>query len=562
MRALLVWLLMAGVAASLDRHPWTEATEAEDGCFVVETNTFPEVAKEIAAHLRRAQVFYEDRFGPLEGARPMRLVLFRTRDEYLRFGEGVSGAVGHFDGALDRCALIWDGTLGETGWPVAVHEAAHHWFRRRHPDARPPSWYGEGIACHFEGLLDPLAEDGAARLRVRAAQAALEEGEAKLDLLLASRAQVRTGRLVLDGGEADAPGLPPTRFYGLAWSLVHFLATDARYKSEFRRFEMRLFAARPHPGMEETLARTLLAEECGDLKPIEERWHEHIRALAEPKPAPVAPVYGWELASKNPYVRYGALRRLGGMPLPKDLRPGVLLCLQDTDLAVRAAACRSLAGSMGEDAVAGMMEALDLGDADMKDAAMRALAFPGATAAVPRLLEEKQDRLGALRALATIGDARSNHLLAAALEDPLLPAGLRARCAETLAKFAEATPHLRAALADASPAVRTAARTGLDRAATAAAAPAPPLDPSKLKRLLAILEDPSVDRRDACKELGRARAEEALPALKRLCRVQVEERVRLEAARALVAITGETRGFEPGQGASAREAAYRAWAEE
>lgn len=559
MRVLLLWLLASSAAAApLDRHPWTEGSEAEDGRFVVETNTFPEVARDLVTHLRRAQTFYEDRFGPLTDARPMRIALFRTRAEYLKFGEGVAGAVGHFDAALDRCALVWDGTLGETGYAVAVHEAAHHYLRRRHPDARVPSWYGEGIACYFEGLLDPTSEQGVARLRVTAAQAALESGEANLDLLLASRAQVRTGRLVLDAGDKDAAGLPPIRFYGLAWSLVHFLATDARYRDAFRRFELRLLAARPAPGSEETLAKTLLSEECGDLAALEARWRDHIRALPEPARPPAAPVYAWELESPNPYVRYGALRRLGGEPLPKDLRLGALACLGDRDLAVRAAACRALSGSMGEDAVAGMIEALDLGDPAMKEDAMRALAFPGAAAAVPRLLAEKEDRVGALRALATIGDPRSNQLLAAALEDPLLPAGLRARCAETLAKFAEATPHLEAALADASPAVRTAARTGLQRAAEA---PAPPLDPKRLERLLSILEDPSVDRRDACKELGRARAVDAVPALKRLCRPQVEEGVRLEAARALVAITGETRGFEPGQSATAREAAYRAWSE-
>jgi HEAT repeat protein len=558
MRALLVWLLMASTAASLDRHPWAEATEAEDGCFVVETNTFPEVAREIAAHLRRAQVFYEDRFGPLPDARPMRVVLFRTRDEYLKWGEGVSGAVGHFDGALDRSALVWDGTLGETGWPVAVHEAAHHYLRRRHPDARPPSWYGEGIACWFEGLLDPTAEEKVARLRVRAAQAALESGEANLDALLATRAQVRTGRLVLDAGDTDAPGLPPTRFYGLAWSLVHFLASDPGHRDGFRRFELRLLASRPHPGYEETLARTLLAEECGDLAALEARWREHIRKLPEPKPVAATAVYAWEFSSRNPYVRYGALRRLGAGPLPFDVRSGALPCLRDDDIAVRAAACRALAGAMGEDAVEGMVEALDLGDPEMKESAMRALAFPGAAAAVARLLDEREDRLGALRALATIGDPRSNDLLAAALEDPLLPAGLRARCAETLAK-AGGAPRLRAALDDTSPAVRTAARTGLDRAA---AAPAPPLDPAKLERLLAILDNPNANRADACKQLGLGRAADAVPALKRLCRARVEDAVRLEAARALVEITGETRGFEPGQGASAREAAYRAWAEE
>ncbi len=550
MRVLLVWLALASASAALDRHPWTEATEAWDGCFVVETNTFPEVGREVAAHLRRAQAFFEDRFGPVDARRPMRIALFRTKDEYRRLGEGVSGAVGHFDGALDRCALVWDGTLGETGWPVAVHEAAHHWFRRRHPDARPPSWYGEGIACFFEGLMDPTAERGAARLRVRAAQAALEGGEASLDALLATRAQVREGRLVLDAGEADAPGLPPIRFYGLAWSLVHFLATDARHKEAFRRFELRLFAARPRPGSEEALARTLLAEECGDLEAIEAQWHEHVRSLPEPRLAPSAPAYPWEFVSGNPYVRYAALRRIEAGPLPADLRPGALRCLADDDIAVRAAACRALQGAMGEDAVPGMIEALDLGDPEMKETALRALAFPGATAAVERLLLERDDRHGALRALAAIGDARANHLMAAALKDPLLPAGLRARCTEALRRHGEA-----ARIPDALVPSRA------DAPCTASAPAAPP-DPEKVARLLATLRDLTADRAAACRDLGRMGAEDAVPALKRLCRSRVEERVRLEAIRALVAITGETRGFEPAQAASAREAAYRAWAEE
>jgi HEAT repeat protein len=554
MRVLLVWLALASASAALDRHPWTEATEAWDGCFVVETNTFPEVGRDVAAHLRRAQVFFEDRFGPVDGRRPMRIALFRTKDEYRKFGEGVSGAVGHFDAALDRCALVWDGTLGETGWPVAVHEAAHHWFRRRHPDARPPSWYGEGVACFFEGLMDPTAERDAARLRVRAAQAALECGEARLDSLLATRAHVREGRLVLDTGEVDAPGLPPIRFYGLAWSLVHFLATDARHRNAFRRFELRLFAARPRAGSEETLARKLLAEECGDLKAIEAQWHEHVRGLPEPRIPPSAAAYPWELASDNPYVRYAALRRLEGGPVPADLRPGALACLADKDMAVRAAACRALVGAMGEDAVKGMVEALDLGDPEMKETALRALAFPGATAAVERLLGEREDRLGALRALAAIGDPRAHHLIASALEDPLLPPGLRARCTEALRRHPEAAP-----LEAPAPAVSASARGDAERVS---AAPAAPPDPAKVERLLAILTDVTADRAAACRDLGRMGAEDAVPALKRLCRSRVEERVRLEAIRALVAITGETRGFEPAQGASAREAAYRAWAEE
>jgi len=59
-----------------------------------------------------------------------------------------------------------------------------------------------------------------------------------------------------------------------------------------------------------------------------------------------------------------------------------------------------------------------------------------------------------------------------------------------------------------------------------------------------------------------ARVEAAVPLLQRLCLPQEEDRLRLEAVRALVRITGETRGYEPGQRATAREAALRAWAEE
>lgn len=553
MRVLLVWLALASASAALDRHRWTEATEAWDGCFVVETNTFPEIGRDVAAHLRRAQVLFEDRFGPVDARQPMRIALFRTKEEYRRFGEGVSGAVGHFDAALDRCALVWDGSLGETGWPVAVHEATHHWLRRRHPDARTPSWYGEGIACWFEGLMDGTTERHVARLRVRAAQAAIEGCEGSLEALLAARAQVREGRLVLDTGEADAPGLPPIRFYGLSWSLVHFLATDARYKNGFRRFELRLFAARPRAGSEEALARGILAEECGDLKAMEARWHEHVRALPEPALPVAAPAYAWELSSKNPYVRYAALRRLEGKGVSPDLRPGALACLGDDDIAVRAAACRALAGAMAEDAVPGMVAALDLGDREMKETALRALAFPGASAAVGRLLNERDDRLGALRALTAIGDPRANDLIAAALLDPLLPAGLRARCKEALRRQA---PEARPVVATA-PAVR-----GEQDRAHVAPAPGAPPDPAKVERLIAVLSDMTADRVHACRDLGLMGASDAVPALKRLCRARVEERVRLEAVRALVAITGETRGFEPGQGATARAAVYRAWAEE
>jgi len=552
------FLLLAALAlptGGLDRHPWPAALEVRSAHYVVETNTFPELADSLRRRVEEAYVCYEDRFGPLPDGMPMRIALFRTADEYRRLGGGPEGAVGHFDAALDRCALLWRGGTGEDGWPVAVHEACHHYLRRRHPTASVPSWYGEGIACYFEGLLDPGTQDGVARMRVGAARRALADGEAQLALLLDARAEVRDGRLELEHFKAS-------RFYGLAWSLVHFLARDPATREGFRRFELRLFAAQAGPGRRESLAAALLADECGDLARLEERWREHIAALPEPTPARTPPVYAWELSSPNPYVRYAALRRLEGTDgLAPDLRPGLARCVRDADLVVRTAAAELASGNMDASLVPPLVAALDLGDPALKSAALLALAFPGAREAVPRLLAEREEPEAALAALVAIGDPRAFPLLREAVRDPLLPAVLRARCVTLLAADPRAEAPLKGALLDREPVVRTAARTALGRREDREEI----LDEREQARLLDVLRGPTrsfAERRHACRMLAMARVEAAVPLLQRLCRPQEEDRLRLEAVRALVRITGETRGYEPGQRATAREAALRAWAEE
>jgi HEAT repeat protein len=558
MRAGLV-VFLAGVAlggGALDRHPWSAAVESSNRYYVVETNTFPELGAALAAQLERAYAFFQDRFGPLEGKgrRRMRLALFRTRRGYLEQGDGVKGAIGHFDAALDRCALVWRGETGETGWPVAVHEACHHYLRRRHPQYTPPSWYGEGIACYFEGLLDPTTTRNVSRLRIHAAQAALRAGDARLEPLLMARARVECGKLeLLD--------FNPTRYYGLAWSLVHFLATDPRYRNGFRRFELRLFASRPGADARESHARRLLKEECGDLERLERHWRVWLRGLPLPPPPTAAPVYAWELDSPRAFVRFSALRRLR-TDLPPDLRPGVLRAQKDGDLLVRKEACRVLARHMDRDAVVGMILALDLGDEELKEIALKALALRGARMAVPRLLRETDDRIRAVRALAEIGDPRAYPALRDALGDPLLPAGLRARCAAALAEDPDAKVVLDLALRDREPAVRSAAQTALGRRKDASA-PAERRRAS-VSRNVRILNDPTATLAQqclACRMLGVAKADTAVPLLQRLCAPCYPDRLRLAAVRALVRITGESRGFEPGQGAREREAAYRAWAD-
>lgn len=570
MRAVLAIIFLAALslagptpAAALkaERHEWKDALELVRGHYLVKTNTYPAVARSLLGRLAEAYVFFEDRFGPLEGKarRTMRIELYRGRHEYMDFGGGVRGASGHFDARRGACALVWR-RRPDDNWPVAVHEATHHFFRRRFPLVQPPSWYSEGIACWFEGLLDDTAQQHVSRLRIRSARRAFQDGKAKLESVLRARAQVLNGKLRMDA-------FRPSRFYGLAWSLCHFLATDARYKDAFRRFEMRLFASRVLPSVREIHTRNLLEEECGDLKTLEAAWHEHLKALPRPKPHSVPPVYGWELSSSRPFVRWSALRRLTDGDVPADLAAAVRICAQeDPDKIVRLEACRLVATDRtvgaGPDSVATLVRALDLGDPEVKRAALEALARTDAGTAVPRLLRESKDRALALRALAAIGDERSFPILRLALHDANVPAVIRARCAAALGKDPRARESLAAAALDANNAVRLAAKTALGRLNGAGNTPDAARSPRKTGAMIAVLEDAGStdpERMLACAILKAARTKSAIPILRRHCRGTYDDRVRLAALRALVAITGKTNGYRPAQPVGEREAAFRAW---
>jgi HEAT repeat protein len=589
----LVSTLSAG-APALDLHPWSDAVKIKTRHFRVETNTSREFAASLAASLEAAYPLFESRFGPLEGRRgaPMHLQLFRTQREYMEHGDGVAGAVGHYDAAADRCSLAWLGDFAETGWPIAVHEASHHYLRRRYPYFFPPSWYGEGIACYFEGLQDPTSAEGIARKRVRVAQSVLREGKASLAKLLESTATVEGGTLRLSGMSA-------ARFYALSWSLIHYLATDPSRRADFRRFEVRLFASRSGIAQRESHAKSLLEQECGPLAELERGWHAHLRALGQPAAVRLASVAPWELSAKRTFTRLSALSRLAYVTIPEELRKGVVGALFDSDIMVRTAAARLVKHDMGADAVPGLVAALDAGDPELKTLALQALAHADASGAVERLIAERDRRDEAVTALCAIDDERTHPALREALLDRSLRAATRARCAQALRGQRKAYGNLVVATYEEDPEVRKAARGALEsvvvtramdagkivaakvegwpteatasdlncaddrRAWPAALALGPDAGPVAVGLLIDVLKASWASNRfkvRACRLLGDAKTEAAVPHLKRLCHVRFPDRVRLEAVRSLVKITGETRGFVPGQRPTEREAAYRAWA--
>ncbi|MEE8107216.1 MAG: hypothetical protein V3T86_16900 [Planctomycetota bacterium] len=554
--------------AALDYHLWSDAHKIATPHFFVRTNTSREIGEALAATLEQAYPLFEHRFGALPaGGQKMRMHFFRNAPDYMNYGAGIRGAVGHFDAALDRTAVIWSRDLGEAGWPVAVHEASHHYLKRRHPHFVPPSWYGEGIACYFEGLQDKSIQNGAARMRYRIAMSALDIGDANLSLLLKSRAHVENGQLRIHN-------FRPARYYALAWSFVHYLATNKKTRRNFRRFEKRLFASRPAMHARQRHAQRILREECGPLSELEAGWHKHLRAMEAPEPITLAAVSSWELEADRVNTRYAALRRLQVGPLPEKLRAGVIAALSDKDIVVRSEAISVMARHPGPDVWAELLRSLEV--PSLRLATLRALAHKSAGVAVPRLLRDRPDA-PLVETLVAIGDKRSYPLLKRALLDERLPDATRAKCARALHGHDEARPELIAATWEAAPEIRDAASTALDakqpvvmkpiESATLAALVGDATDVSdRTKRLLAIAAarwQKASFRARACNLLALTEktpgSPEVIDTLRPLCDTRTPEMVRLAALRALVTITGETRGYRSGQRARERERVYRAW---
>jgi HEAT repeat protein len=129
------------------------------------------------------------------------------------------------------------------------------------------------------------------------------------------------------------------------------------------------------------------------------------------------------LAATEADRRWWAARAIAALP-GKNIPPVLLQVLQDEDASVRQCAALGLRQRPDARAVAGLVRALDDPDALVRRLAGEALEAIGGEA-VPALLEvmgggSQTARLEAVRALATIGDARSIPALFAALEGSAL----------------------------------------------------------------------------------------------------------------------------------------------
>ena len=80
---------LLGADAELNRHQWEDRVSIRTKHFLVESNTSREIALSLATRLEASYPLFENRFGPLRAGKsaPMRLLLYRTRDEYMQLGD-------------------------------------------------------------------------------------------------------------------------------------------------------------------------------------------------------------------------------------------------------------------------------------------------------------------------------------------------------------------------------------------------------------------------------------------------------------------------------------------
>ncbi|KAF0245079.1 MAG: Tetratricopeptide [Planctomycetota bacterium] len=145
----------------LIRGQWADCHTEETAHYLVKSNTTEQFAKDLGTLLEVAYAEYAKFYGGAEpklpGKEKMTLHAYRSYEDYRKYcvenkQEDHLNAAG-FARSDSNVVVGWDKTGNKHQFlQTMVHEAAHLYFFRVAPSARPPSWYAEGMATYFEGF--------------------------------------------------------------------------------------------------------------------------------------------------------------------------------------------------------------------------------------------------------------------------------------------------------------------------------------------------------------------------------------------------------------------------
>lgn len=143
------------------RGQWADCHTEETPHYVVKTNFTESFARDLAALVEVAygelRTFYGGAEPKLTGKDKMTLHAYRSYEDYRQYcvenkAEDQLNAAG-FARSDSNIVVGWNKTGNARQFlQTMAHEAAHLYFFRVAPAARPTSWYAEGMATYFEGF--------------------------------------------------------------------------------------------------------------------------------------------------------------------------------------------------------------------------------------------------------------------------------------------------------------------------------------------------------------------------------------------------------------------------
>jgi len=220
------------------RGDWKEAWTERTAHYVIKTNLSKRFARKLAVAIEQAYVLYQQVFGGKpKGTEPMRLMAFRTYEDYRSYCEKTGNlaqlnATG-FSPSEPRTACGYDKLKDERSLlQTMLHEGAHLFYQLSF-GGQPESWLAEGMATYFEGFKqrgkDRIEFHHKPRMRRTLFRQALSQGQ---HIPLKDFFGADAGKLINSNAKRALV------FYAQAWALHYFLRTtpNPHYRVGFKRY--------------------------------------------------------------------------------------------------------------------------------------------------------------------------------------------------------------------------------------------------------------------------------------------------------------------------------------
>ena len=214
-------IALSTILACLPAQAASGGSLAGSAHFQVYAQAGDATARSVLISFERLHAFFLEQTGfKLDNRPPIRVIAFRTREEYEPYRLRPT-ADAYYVGAPDRDYIVMTSGHGDGDFRIAAHEYAH--FILRANSLNLPPWLNEGIAEFFSAMPAELAGKSASREPIHARTLRNRPWMPLAQLLaLPAESPVRD-----DPADSDL-------FYAQSWALADMLMSSSQYASRFQ----------------------------------------------------------------------------------------------------------------------------------------------------------------------------------------------------------------------------------------------------------------------------------------------------------------------------------------